>query len=307
MDNWESYATGVYAVFQHPAYSGSTTGINAGDTAAVSNESANNILDPNAGTPGTQSYKVTWQWTVAGTGYIRLTTANTANKPNPLLDLTKGLSLYLNLPAGQIDLQLMIRETGGSGPIGANGGQTGTIEKTATAKRINSSGGWQYVYFNIPNETWTGFTGNGILEGTWGTLEALAITAVSSDPTTAFTLYLDDIYQGPQQTPQSLKVYVNSITMSSGRSGSNYYARATVWIKNSSGANISGATVTGQWSGAVSGASSGATGADGKVILQSPNKKNGGTFNFCVTNVVATGYTYDSAMNIETCDSITAP
>jgi len=117
---------------------------------------------------------------------------------------------------------------------------------------------------------------------------------------------------GPTPTPTptptpSGKVYVYDITMSSGKSGTNYYAKATVWIKNESGANVSGATVTGQWSGAVSGPSSGATGADGKVILQSPNKKNGGTFNFCVTSVVASGYTYDPAMNVETCDSITAP
>jgi hypothetical protein len=95
--------------------------------------------------------------------------------------------------------------------------------------------------------------------------------------------------------------------MSSGSSGTNYYAKATVWIKNDSGASVSGATVTGAWSGAVSGTSSGTTGADGKVTLQSPTKKNGGTFNFCVTNVVASGYTYDPSMNIETCASITAP
>jgi protein phosphatase methylesterase 1 len=112
----------------------------------------------------------------------------------------------------------------------------------------------------------------------------------------------------PTPTPiPSGKVYVYDIAMSSVKSGTSYYAKATVWIKNDSGGNVSGATVTGQWSGAVSGTSSGTTGTDGKVILQSPSKKNGGTFTFCVTNVVASGYTYDSAMNVETCDSITAP
>ncbi|HQN00149.1 MAG TPA: fibronectin type III domain-containing protein, partial [Candidatus Hydrogenedentes bacterium] len=197
VENFESYTAGTTAVFQKPTYSGSTTGVvAASDSSAVSTEAANNILDPLVGAPGTKSYKVAWTWTTAGTGFIRLTTANTVNKPNPMLDFTKGLSLYLNLPAGQIDLQLQVRETGGSGPIGANGGTTGAIERTATKVRINSSGSWQYVYFNLPSETWMAFTGNGVLDGTWGTLEALVISAVSGDPTTAFVLYVDDIYQG---------------------------------------------------------------------------------------------------------------
>jgi hypothetical protein len=32
-----------------------------------------------------------------------------------------------------------------------------------------------------------------------------------------------------------------------------------------------------------------------------------GTFTFCVTNVTATGYTYDATQNTETCDSIVVP
>jgi hypothetical protein len=95
--------------------------------------------------------------------------------------------------------------------------------------------------------------------------------------------------------------------MSFKKAGPNYSGLATVWIKNDSGADIEGATVYGEWTGAVNGTSSGDTGPDGKVTLESPKKKNGGTFNFCVTNVVASGYTYDEALNNETCDSITAP
>ncbi|MBN1900502.1 M23 family metallopeptidase [Candidatus Sumerlaeota bacterium] len=110
----------------------------------------------------------------------------------------------------------------------------------------------------------------------------------------------------PTATPGG-KVYVHDIAMSSGASGPNYFGIAAIWIKNDSGADVSGAKVTGEWSGAVSGTSSGITGADGKVALQSSKKKNGGTFTFCVTNVEAAGYIYDSNMNVETCDSITAP
>jgi hypothetical protein len=110
----------------------------------------------------------------------------------------------------------------------------------------------------------------------------------------------------PSPTPSG-KVYVNDIAMGWGQAGKNYYATATVWIKNDSGGDVEGATVYGDWSGAVSGSSSGATGPDGKVTLQSPNKKGGGTFIFTVTDVQASGYTYDPLLNVETSDSITAP
>jgi len=102
-------------------------------------------------------------------------------------------------------------------------------------------------------------------------------------------------------------VYVNDIAMSGGNFGVNYYAEATVWIKNDSGGDVENATVYGEWTNAVSGTSQDDTGPDGKVTLRSPNKKNGGTFDFCVTDVVASGYTYDESMNVETCDSITNP
>ena len=92
-----------------------------------------------------------------------------------------------------------------------------------------------------------------------------------------------------------------------GKAGKNYYALATVLIIDDAPADVEGATVYGQWSGAVSGTASAATDADGKVTLQSPKKKNGGTFIFTVTNVVASGYIYNEDLNAETEDSITVP
>jgi hypothetical protein len=103
------------------------------------------------------------------------------------------------------------------------------------------------------------------------------------------------------------EVYVYDIEMSSKKAGKNYSGLATVWIKNDLGANVEGATVSGVWSGAVDNTSTGVTEQDGKVILRSSNKKDGGTFTFTVTDVVAPGYTYNEALNVETSDSITAP
>jgi hypothetical protein len=111
----------------------------------------------------------------------------------------------------------------------------------------------------------------------------------------------------PTPTPIPPDMFVNDITMSYTKTGKTRTAKATVWIKSETGASISGATVSGAWTGAASGTSSGATGTDGKVTLSSPSIKVAGTFNFCVTNVTASGYVYTPSMNIETCASIAVP
>jgi hypothetical protein len=101
------------------------------------------------------------------------------------------------------------------------------------------------------------------------------------------------------------EIYVNDIAMSYSSKGPNNTAHATVWIKDTGGANIEGATVYGTWSGVVNGPAEGITGPDGKVTIDSPKKNGGGTFTFTVTDVVKSGYTYNPALNVETSDSIT--
>ena len=111
----------------------------------------------------------------------------------------------------------------------------------------------------------------------------------------------------PTPTPTETSTgsaYVYDITMSLGSAGSNTYGIATVWIKDDSGNDVSGATVSGDWSGLTSETVSGITGSDGKVTLESSKTKSSGTFTFCVMGVTATGLTYDDTLNNETCDSI---
>jgi hypothetical protein len=102
-------------------------------------------------------------------------------------------------------------------------------------------------------------------------------------------------------------IHVEEIELSPGSAGKNYYAVVTVWIIDDVGAYVEGATVYGQWSGSVSGTATGVTGLDGTVTLRSPSKRKGGTFTFTVTNVVAPGYIYNEALNVETEHSITVP
>lgn len=103
------------------------------------------------------------------------------------------------------------------------------------------------------------------------------------------------------------KIYVHDIAMGWRFQGSKYYGQATVWIKDQSGANVVGATVNGYWSGSVSASKSGVTGSDGKIMLESPGVLVGGTFIFTVSDVTKTYWQYDTVLNVETSDSVTAP
>jgi hypothetical protein len=79
-----------------------------------------------------------------------------------------------------------------------------------------------------------------------------------------------------------------------------------VTIKDTDGNLVDGATVSAAWSGDYSGSASGVTGSNGTVSFQSGNvRKANAAFTFTVNNVAKTGYTYDSALNKETSDSIT--
>jgi len=102
-------------------------------------------------------------------------------------------------------------------------------------------------------------------------------------------------------------IYVYDITMDYRKVGRNRFGQAIVWIKDDSGNDIENATVYGDWTGAVSHSDSGVTGSNGQVTIESNRSKNAGTFTFCVTDVVISGYNYDDSLNNETCDSISVP
>jgi hypothetical protein len=102
-------------------------------------------------------------------------------------------------------------------------------------------------------------------------------------------------------------MHVGDITMSYKQAGPNVSAKATVTILDAGDQPVGSATVYGEFTGATTDSRSGDTAGDGTVTLESSKKKNGGTWTFCVTNVVKSGWTYDDASNVETCDQITAP
>jgi fibronectin type 3 domain-containing protein len=103
-------------------------------------------------------------------------------------------------------------------------------------------------------------------------------------------------------------MHVADIAMSTKVAGKNVNGIATVTVVDAGGVPVEGATVSGHWSGLTSDSDSGITLADGTVSLSSNKLKNpSGTFTFTVDNITKAGWTYDSAANVETSDSITVP
>jgi hypothetical protein len=83
-------------------------------------------------------------------------------------------------------------------------------------------------------------------------------------------------------------------------------ALASVTIVDSNGLTVSGAVVSGKWSGATNDYDSGTTDSNGRVVfasdeLRNPVKK---TYTFTVTGVTRTGVLYDPAKNVMDTNSI---
>ncbi|MBM3471843.1 MAG: hypothetical protein FJX75_01055 [Armatimonadetes bacterium] len=105
-------------------------------------------------------------------------------------------------------------------------------------------------------------------------------------------------------TPASA-MHVGGITMGLQTRGSFTNATATVSVAEAGGAPVSGVLVAGRWSGVVTGTVSGTTDSSGQVTLSSAKTRSAGTFTFTVDSLSKSGWTYDSAANVKTSDSIT--
>jgi hypothetical protein len=111
-----------------------------------------------------------------------------------------------------------MRETGGSAAVGGNGGTTGAIEwvgatgKTGSAPnctRTISAGAWTTVEVNLPAESCYSFNaGNGVLGGTQGVLEHLAI--VPNGGMGAYNIYVDNFQMVTTNTLPAETVTMNS-------------------------------------------------------------------------------------------------
>lgn len=137
-----------------------------------------------------------------------------------------------------------------------------------------------------------------------GSADAVAEEAETSDNAMSVTSKVKSPVSGPA-------LHVMSITMALGKKGLTYQGRATVSVVDQNGAAASKTKVTGDWSlnGVKVSTASKTTGSNGAVRLDSPWKaaSSGDAFTFKVTSIAKSGFTYDSASNAETSDSVAVP
>lgn len=112
-----------------------------------------------------------------------------------------------------------------------------------------------------------------------------------------------NITVNPQVTIVPMRVGNIAMTLATQRNG-NARATALVTVRDGSGNLVPGATVTGTWSGVVTGSTSAVSGSTGNASFTSQNTRAAGTFVFTVTGITLAGYQYQPGLNSETSDSI---
>lgn len=92
VSDFEGYADGEEVIFQEPGFSGSTTAfVLPGSTAGVDSSTAYN---------GNASYRLQWTFVDSDpNGWVRLTTFDTANLPNPLIRFDAGSEVTMYIKA----------------------------------------------------------------------------------------------------------------------------------------------------------------------------------------------------------------
>jgi beta-glucanase (GH16 family) len=99
------------------------------------------------------------------------------------------------------------------------------------------------------------------------------------------------------------KLHVSDLALALNARATQVIAKAT--IVDGNGQVVQGATVTGAWSGVITGGDTiRVTDATGAATFYSQRSSAAGSVTFCVTNVAASGYSYASGSNAETCDVI---
>ncbi len=145
--------------------------------------------------------------------WVRVTTEDTANKPNPIINLEKRLRFRILLKSGSIYVSFGIREISIADPIiAADGGTVGPIEwvnvnevvtdsEGNTAPRgtlIKASNDWQEIDIDLRKAAVVDFeNGNAVLAKGFGVLEHIAFTINPDDaiPAGPFDIYIDEIEQ----------------------------------------------------------------------------------------------------------------
>lgn len=100
----------------------------------------------------------------------------------------------------------------------------------------------------------------------------------------------------PAPTPApAMSLHVAKIAIDYSQKGKNHTYRPRVTVVDQNGTVVAGVSVTGTWSGALSGTRSGTTQTDGIATLSTEKTSNTGAVTFTVTGLAKDGYTFSSS------------
>ncbi len=204
------------ASFHEPHYSGSTHGIVSGsDSMTITDERANDRLDPSVGSPGTYSMKLVWTWDSSYSESDPQLVRETCYPNRYEFTDTTGFGFYYWFNGSfPLEVSICVRENP------ANDSNYGTEYYENTEHfTLSPAPYWQYFYVNFSNATWDDHTklnwavdlglGDGVLDIT-DQNPPLYYEAFLFYPGDTLTqdvnviIYLDDLHDGAEQTPQAL-------------------------------------------------------------------------------------------------------
>lgn len=198
LTGFDDFATGTRVLFNLPRFSGSTSNhLLESPNVAVITGDGGSFSAPHA-------CEVRWQFVDATPQrWLRLTTFNAPELPNPTVMLDRPIRIRMRLDSGRLRVAVGIRETNTDAELGANGGTSGSIEWVGAAGAVNGApqgmliegqpGVWQTLIFDPSSDPIYGMTGDGTLFSATnrGVLEHIAFSSV--DSAGPFTVYIDDI------------------------------------------------------------------------------------------------------------------
>ncbi|MES2318747.1 MAG: PKD domain-containing protein [Pseudomonadota bacterium] len=101
------------------------------------------------------------------------------------------------------------------------------------------------------------------------------------------------------------RIFADAIAMALVTSRNGSFAQAMVTVRDSAGNLVPGVTVTGAWSGVVSGTRTALSNAAGVATSSSSTTRKSGSFKYTITGMTAPGYAYDATLNRMTSNAVT--
>lgn len=249
---------------------------------------------------------------VHGTTYYNPSGATSTATPEQILqamsqnsDDSRSIRSELNAKADQWNLQYWCYEGGPD----TGGGSTTNVGNRILAERLPAHGpvlekNVRDNFFNLGGDMYTHYmmvASAYSRYGCWG----LTDDATNPDRNAKFQAIRNLIDSGGGTPCTATAAHVDSITVTTVSAGQGKKrGQATVVVKDDCGNPVASATVSGSFSGSIGESGLAITNSSGTAVITTTNTASGSvSITFCVNSVTHASLPYDSASNVETCDS----